>query len=242
MVAMIATERHLRSKLASGSTCYARFIRGTEHGDARFATASLSDQHVDACKKTSGCRVAHLSHGTYSYVPSVRVLSVRSAWTAQRCSKSEKRVSGTCGRRWASGPAEAPTSQRLGPRKRIPASRPITLIRVCPRGAAGERSVTLGAGKKLFCAWYTSRHFQSLLLLHEQTFLRGSSMSEMCRQVRTSAAVSFDDFVGACHQCRRSGPHCHSRQDDRFSDEVALQPVIDCEKHCVCQPVLRRKV
>src|SRR3979490_832475 len=42
------------------------------------------------------------------------------------------------------------------------------------------------------------------------------------RQVRTSAAASFDDFVGACHQCRRSGPHCHSRQDDRFCDEVAL--------------------
>jgi hypothetical protein len=35
--------------------------------------------------------------------------------------------------------------------------------------------------------------------------------------------------LDACHQCRRSGPHCHSRQDDRFSDEVALQPVIDCE-------------
>src|SRR5712664_3501572 len=43
--------RRWLSKLASGSTCHARFIRGTEHGDARFATASLSDQHVDACKK-----------------------------------------------------------------------------------------------------------------------------------------------------------------------------------------------
>ncbi len=49
------------SKLASGSTCNARFIRGTEQGDARFATAALSDQHADALKKTSGYRVAHSS-------------------------------------------------------------------------------------------------------------------------------------------------------------------------------------
>jgi hypothetical protein len=48
-------------KLASGSTCTARFIRGTEHGDARFATAALSDQHADALQKTSGYCVAHSS-------------------------------------------------------------------------------------------------------------------------------------------------------------------------------------
>src|SRR5258708_3209001 len=65
-------------------------------------------------KKTSGCRVTHSSHGTYSYVPSVRVLSVRSAWTAQPCSKSEKRVSGTCGRRWASGTGRGPNLSKVG--------------------------------------------------------------------------------------------------------------------------------
>lgn len=49
------------SKLASGSTCNARYIHGTEHGDARFATTSLSDPHADSLKKTSGYRVAHSS-------------------------------------------------------------------------------------------------------------------------------------------------------------------------------------
>jgi hypothetical protein len=34
------------SKLASGSTCNARCIRGTEHGDA--VTAALSDPHAGA--------------------------------------------------------------------------------------------------------------------------------------------------------------------------------------------------
>jgi hypothetical protein len=47
-------------KLASGSTRNARFIRGMEHGDARFATASLSDQHPDALQKKSGYRMSLL--------------------------------------------------------------------------------------------------------------------------------------------------------------------------------------
>src|SRR5260370_12664393 len=86
-----------------------------------------------------------------------------------------------------------------------------------------------------------TRKEQITLRPYERTSSSTNAMSEKC-QVRTSAAASFDDFVGACHQCRRSDPHCHSRQDDRYSDEVALQPVIDCEKHRVGQPVLRRKV
>jgi len=49
--------RRWLSKLASGSTCHARCIRGIEHGDARLATASLSDQHADALQKTGGYRV-----------------------------------------------------------------------------------------------------------------------------------------------------------------------------------------
>src|SRR6267142_6443559 len=51
--------RRWSSKFASGSTCYARFIRGTQHGDARFATASLPDQHADALQKT--CRFNYIT-------------------------------------------------------------------------------------------------------------------------------------------------------------------------------------
>jgi hypothetical protein len=46
-----AMRRRWLSKMASGSTCHARCIRGTEHGDERFATALLSDQHADALQK-----------------------------------------------------------------------------------------------------------------------------------------------------------------------------------------------
>src|SRR6267142_415098 len=62
------------SKLASGSTYHARCIRGAEHGDARFATASLSDQHADALQKTSGYRMAHSSRccGRFSPVECVQ--------------------------------------------------------------------------------------------------------------------------------------------------------------------------
>src|ERR1700682_2241951 len=52
--------RRWLSKFASGSTCIAMFIRGTQHGDARFATASLPDQHVDALQKTCRFNYAEL--------------------------------------------------------------------------------------------------------------------------------------------------------------------------------------
>jgi len=41
---------------------------------------------------------------------------------------------------WPRRPA-TPTSQRLGPLQGMPDARPITLIRIGPRGAAGERSL-----------------------------------------------------------------------------------------------------
>jgi hypothetical protein len=50
----VGTQAARLSKLASGSTSNARFIRGIEHGDARFATASLSVQHADAMQKRVG--------------------------------------------------------------------------------------------------------------------------------------------------------------------------------------------
>jgi hypothetical protein len=66
--------RRWLSKLASGSTCHARCIRGTEHGDARFATASLSDQHADALQETSGYRLANKS--TYGSEQDLTVMAL----------------------------------------------------------------------------------------------------------------------------------------------------------------------
>src|SRR5258705_12412488 len=68
---------------------------------------------------------------------------------------------------WPRRPA-TPTSQRLGPLQGMPDARPITLIRIGPRGAAGERFTPT---------------FPSLLLLHQQTFFSASSMSEMCQNL-----------------------------------------------------------
>jgi len=59
---------------------------------------------------------------------------------------------------WPRRPA-TPTSQRLGPLQGTPNARPITLIRIGPRGAAGERSLLLRP-TRCPCAWFTSRHFQ----------------------------------------------------------------------------------
>ena len=59
---------------------------------------------------------------------------------------------------WPRRPA-TPTSQRLGPLQGTPDARSITLIRIGPRGAAGERSLLLRP-VRCPCAWYTSRHFQ----------------------------------------------------------------------------------
>jgi len=59
---------------------------------------------------------------------------------------------------WPGRPA-TPTSQRLGPLQGTPNARPITLIRIGPRGAAGERSLLLRP-TRCPCAWFTSRHFQ----------------------------------------------------------------------------------
>jgi hypothetical protein len=62
------------SKLASGSTRNARFIHGAEHGDARFATASMSHQHADALQKASGYRLANKS--TYGSEQDLTVMAL----------------------------------------------------------------------------------------------------------------------------------------------------------------------
>ena len=130
-------------------------------------------------KKTSGCRVTHSSHGTYSYVPSVRVLSVRSAWTAQPCSKSEKRVSGTCGRRWASGTGRGPNLSKVGAAARNARCEANNSNSDRPEGSRRGAVVTPGAREMPLCLVHEST-FPSLLLLHQQTFFSASSMSEKC--------------------------------------------------------------
>src|SRR5258705_1948924 len=84
---------------------------------------------------------------------------------------------------WPRRPA-TPTSQRLGPLQGMPDARPITLIRIGPRGAAGERFTPT---------------FPSLLLLHQQTFFSASSMSEMCQE---ETHAPQQDGCLSCHKVR----------------------------------------
>ena len=52
----VGNQAALVTKFGSGSTRNARFIRGTEHGNARLATALLSDQRVDGHRRNAVSR------------------------------------------------------------------------------------------------------------------------------------------------------------------------------------------
>jgi len=57
----VIAEAALVIKISVPFNMHRNLYSWTEHGDARFATASLSDQNADALQKTSGYRMAHSS-------------------------------------------------------------------------------------------------------------------------------------------------------------------------------------
>src|SRR5882757_2268207 len=84
---------------------------------------------------------------------------------------------------------QTPTSQRLRPLQGMPDASSITLIRIGPRGAAGERSL-LPHFQVCFCSINSS----------------ASSMSEMCHEethAPQQITALFNHFVGAGEEYRR---------------------------------------
>ncbi len=168
-----------------------------EHGDARFATASLPVQHADAMQKTSGFNYAELrdlqralysrqthvdfgiNHGSVTLAGKERFTTPAAGSPLLIVSDKSRHFL----QRWPTIPwvtwgdlritcllvNQTPTCQRLGPLQGTPNAIPITLIRIGPRGAAGERSLLLRP-TRCPCAWFTSRHFQVCFCSRNRTW------------------------------------------------------------------------